>query len=81
MECKYFFKFNNSEDEIKKFKKYIKMHDCRYVTIDLSALNIFDALKYALLSSAYHFQQYPSGKLSYQGTSMDIERLISDFSI
>lgn len=80
MKQEYCFKFDNSKNGIDKFRKYIKNNKCKYVTVDLSCLNIFDALKTAALSSAYHFQEYPSGKIFYKNTSSDIKNLISEFS-
>ena len=55
------FKFDNSANSLDKFKKFIKNHDCPELTLNLSSLNIFDATKFVLLSSAYHYQKYPSG--------------------
>ena len=49
--------------------------------MDLSSLNAFEALKFAVLSSAYHFQKYPSGKLKFINNSTDINSLIADFSL
>lgn len=74
------FKFDNSANSLDKFKKFIKSHDCPELTLNLSSLNIFDATKFVLLSSAYHYQKYPSGKIKYQVESDDIKNLILDFA-
>ncbi len=75
------YKFDNSANMMDKFKRYIKTHECPEVTLDLSALNVLDAVKYALLSSAYHYGKYPSGKLKYHVPSEEIKNIISNFSM
>lgn len=74
------FKCDNSINSLDKFKKFVKCHDCPELTLNLSSLNIFDATKFVLLSSAYHYQKYPSGKIKYQVESDDIKNLILDFA-
>ena len=74
------FKFDNSANILEKFKRYVKTHDCPEVTLDLSSLNIFDAVKFVVLSSAYHYTKYPSGKLKYHVPSEEVKELISNFS-
>ena len=74
------FKFDNSTNSLDKFKKFIKSHDCPELTLNLSSLNIFFFLFFVLLSSAYHYQKYPSGKIKYQVESDDIKNLILDFA-
>ena len=74
------FKCDNSINSLDKFKKFVKCHDCPELTLNLSSLNIFDATKFVLLSSAYHYQKYPSGKIKYQVESDDIKNLVLDFA-
>ncbi len=74
------FKCDNSINSLDKFKKFVKCHDCPELTLNLSSLNIFDAAKFVLLSSAYHYQKYPSGKIKYQVESDDIKNLVLDFA-
>lgn len=74
----YKFEKNNG---IEDFKSFIKSQNCEFVTVDLSDLNVFEAMKFAVLASAYHFQEYPSGMLSFKNKSADINSLISDFSL
>ena len=72
------FKKNNG---IEDFKSFVKTHDCEFVTVDLSDSNVFEAMKFAVLASAYHFRKYPGGMLSFKNQSADINSLISDFSL
>lgn len=74
-------KCDNTDYSIEKFKKYVKKHDCPMLLLDLSSFNILDAVKFVLLSSAYHYQKYPFGKLQYKVVSDDIKSLVSNLSI
>ena len=80
MKKEHCFKFENSDQDIKDFINYIKENKCKDIILDLSCLSFFDALKFAALSSAYHFQEYPNGKLSYKNSTEDFEMLVSEFS-
>ncbi|AOR39249.1 hypothetical protein BHV42_08470 [Candidatus Melainabacteria bacterium MEL.A1] len=75
------FKFDRKNSKIEDFKEFVKEKNCKVLTVDLSSLNAFEALKFAVLSSAYHFQKYPSGKLKFINNSTDINSLIADFSL
>lgn len=75
------YKCDNSINSLDKFKRFVKSHDCPELILDLSTYNIFDAVKFVLLSSAYHYQKYPSGKLKYQVNSDDVKNLVLDFSV
>ncbi len=77
-QCKYLtFDFSNSGKILERVKNYIKKYDCPEITLDLSALNVFEASKIMLLSSAYHYQKYPKGKLKCHVASENIMNLIS----
>ena len=60
-----------------RIKNYIKKYDCPVITLDLSALNVFEASKIMLLSSAYHYSKYPKGKLRCHVASDSIMNLIA----
>ncbi len=80
MKKEYSFKFDK-DNKLEDFKLFINKNNCRYVTVDLSCLETFEALKFATLASVYHFQKYPSGKLSFKNGIVDLNSLISDFSL
>ena len=40
---------------IEDFKSFVKTHNCEFITVDLSDLNVFEAMKFAVLASVYHF--------------------------
>lgn len=70
------FKKNNSTEILERIETHIKEHDCREMGIDISFMNIFDASKILLLSSALHYSKYPEGKLKCKVQSKGIENLI-----
>lgn len=73
------FKFDNSSNMAEKFKKYIDKCEVSEVAVDLSDLNVFDAMKFIVLSSAYHFQKFPTGKLKCHVASDDVKNFASSF--
>lgn len=77
---KNYFKFDNSSNISEKFRKYLEKQNCSDIMIDLSGVNIFDAMKFIVLSSSYHYQKYPSGKLKCHVGSDDIKDLALLFS-
>ncbi len=81
MKQRLYYKFDNSKHRIEKFKKYIEKYGYSKVTADFSSLNIFDALKFAVLSSAYISQNYPSAKLRCTGVGSEFYGFVNDFSI
>ncbi len=75
------FKFENQENAMDKFKRYINKYNCPEVTLDLCALNIIDALKVIVLSSTYHYQKYPKGKLKCRTNSADVKKFAQNFAV
>lgn len=47
-------------------------------TIDLSNLNLFDATKAIILSSAYYFQKNPTKKIKYKVSTPNIQNILTD---
>lgn len=74
------FQKTNSKEILERIQNLIKERECRHIGIDISNLNIFDASKILLLSSAIHFTKYPDGKIKYKVKSKEIENLITGFS-
>lgn len=64
-----------------KVKKHIKKYDCPEIELDLSNLNILDAVKVLVLSSAYHYKKYPLGKLKCHTQSDEMKALVTGFSM
>lgn len=74
-----YFKVDNTSNIAEKFKKFIEKQKCADIVVDLSNINIFDALKFIVISSAYHYQKFPSGKLKCHVASEDVKTLVSSF--
>lgn len=73
------FKFDNSTDVVEKFKSFIEKNVCPKIEVDLSAVNIFEAVKFIVLSSTYHYQKYPQGKMRCRIQSDDVKNFVSAF--
>ncbi len=65
---------------IEKFKKFVNTHDCPEISVDLGEINIIDAMKFIVMSSTYHYQKYPKGKLKCYSVSEDIKDYVSSFA-
>lgn len=73
-------KIKNSQKIIENFRHCIDKYDCPEVALDLSALNIIDATRVLVLSSTYHLQKHPNGKLKCHVKSSELKNLISTFA-
>ncbi len=81
-QCKYLsFNFSNSAKILERVKSYIKKYDCPEITLDLSSLNIFEASKVMVVSSVYHSQKYPKGKLKCHVASQNIINFIAGLPV
>lgn len=49
--------------------------------IDFSSMNMFESLKYAVLSSEYYYMEHPNKKLKCKLPSDDVKNLISSFKL
>lgn len=56
---------NSIFEAVNEAKHYIYTHDCKKLNIDISGLNLIDAMKVCVLSSTYHFAKYPDGKIRW----------------
>ena len=69
--------FNDAEG----FKKYLSSTKSDDFALDTTGMNVFDGLKFMVLSSAYFYQKYPNSKLKCRIKSDDIKSLIANFDI
>ena len=46
-------------------KDYISRNNCKFLSIDISGLNLIDAIKVCVLSSTFHFAKYCDGKIKW----------------
>lgn len=74
------FQKNNSTEILERVEKYIEESNCREMGLDISSLNIFDASRVILVSSALHYSKYPDGKLKCKVHTQGIKSLISELA-
>jgi len=72
---------NLTFNDISSFRNYINETKTKDFAIDLSNHNIFDSLRFLVLSSAYFYQKYPEDKLKCKVKSEDIKQLTSSFAV
>lgn len=75
------YKVSNSKDIQKQIKSYIDKCNCSKIRLDLSALNILDATKAMMLSSAYHYRKFPEGRLVCKTKSDEVKGMLSSFKV
>lgn len=56
---------SNVFEAIKETKDYISNNDCPFLSIDISGLNVIDALKVCVLASTFHFAKYCTGRIKW----------------
>ncbi len=66
---------------VASIKNYIEKHDCPYLSMDISNLNIIDASKVTILCSTYHWAKYPEGKISWKIASKEVKELINPLNL
>lgn len=72
---------NLTFNDINGFKEYIDSNNIEDFALDLSGKNIFDSLKFLVLSSAYYYQKFPENKLKCIVKSDDIKTLAANFEV
>ena len=65
-------------NEIKKILKKAEIQD---LELDLSAMNVLDAVKVLVLTSSYLYKNLPEEKLRFRFVSSDIKNILSSFSL
>ena len=76
-----FYMINLTFKSSDEFKIYLNNTNNKDFALDTTSMNIFDGLKFMVLSSAYFYQKYPKEKLRCKIKSDDIKTLISSFEI
>ncbi len=56
---------SNVFEAINEAKDYISRNECPFLSIDISGLNVIDALKVCVLASTYHFAKYCKGRIRW----------------
>lgn len=71
---------HNSTEILEHIEKLIDDGSSREIGIDISGLNMFDASRVMLLSSALFYSRYPGRKLTCKVQSAGIKNLIAGLS-
>lgn len=66
---------------IESFNKHIKKSNCEYMSVDISFLNVMDAMKVSTLCSTNHYMKYPNGKINWYVSSPEVERFSSALNL
>ena len=59
----------------------MKYENCKNLTVDISALNIIDASRCAVICSTHHFLKYPQGLIKWVIASKEVLNLVKPFSL
>lgn len=74
----------NSSNPIKvvnEFKKVIKKTELQNLQLDLSDMNLLDAVKVLVMISSFLYKKLPQEKLKYKFASQDIKSVLSVLSL
>ncbi len=69
------------ETVIESFNKHIKKSNCENMSVDISFLNVMDAMRVSTLCAANHYVKYPNGKISWYVSSPEVERFSSALNL
>lgn len=71
----------NTEKIVEAVNKYISKVDCEKMCVDISALNLIEAVKLGALCSAHHFSKYPFGELEWVVRDKETCAMLKPFSL
>lgn len=72
---------SNPAKAFEEVKNVLKQTELKEFELDLSAMNLFDAVKVLVLTSSYLYTKSPAKKLKFKFVSSDIENILSSFSL
>ena len=62
---------------INRVKRKIAKTDCKLLNLNLCDYSLFDVLEIIALTSTYHFNKYPKGKMCYTVKNSDVKNIIA----
>ena len=71
----------NPHKALSEIKKVIKKTELQDLQVDLSDMNLLDAVKVLVILSSYLYQKLPEGKLKFKFASGDIKNVLTSFSL
>lgn len=72
---------NKVEEIIESIKTYISNFDCKKLKIDISALNMLDAVRISAICAAAHFSKYPLGELEWIVKDFETKNFLKPLSL
>ncbi len=72
---------SNPTVALEEIKKVLKKAEFSNFELDLSAMNLFDAVKVLVFTSSYLYTKFPTQKLKFKFISTDIKNILSSFSL
>ncbi len=72
---------SNPINAVKEVRKAITKSDIHDLEVDLSGMNLLDAVKVLAMTSSYLYQKLPEEKLRFRFISTDIKNIISQLSL
>ena len=72
---------SNPVTAVKEIKKFLKNTELNEFELDLSAMNLFDAVKVLVFASSYLYTKSPAQKLKFKFVSSEIRNILTSFSL
>ncbi len=66
---------------VNRIKKRIASNECPRLDLNLSDLTLMDAIHVLTLTSTYHFNKYPKGKLKCQVRNNAVKNVLANFNL
>lgn len=72
---------SNPVKAVEEIKEMLKKVEVSKSELDLSGMNLFDAVKVLVLTSSYLYKKSPAEKLRFKFVSNDIKNILGSFSL
>lgn len=66
---------------IEHIKNFIFTHECSFLIVDISRMNLIDASKVCILCSTFHFAKYPDGSITWRVNDIETQHAIRYFKL
>ena len=71
----------NPKENVDMINEHIKLCNCKYMTVDITDLNIMDACMVSTLCSTAHYMKYPEGKINWIINSAEVKDYTSSMNL
>lgn len=66
---------------VNRIKKRINDSDCPRLDLDLNEFSLMESVKVLTMTSTYHFNKYPKGKVKCRVTNPQLKSVLSEFNL